>query len=113
MLRHLLPTKDGAKTRDAIGSDNPNARSAIGITEAGDIILAMVAQKPQKPLNSGISLTGLTDFLSSRGVVKAMNLDGGSSSSLYYDGRVVYGKVDKNGQEIQRSIKSVLLVKRI
>lgn len=103
--------QNGTKIRDAIGSESLNARSAIGITKAGDIILAMAAQKPQKPLNSGISLPELTNFLSNLGAIKAMNLDGGSSASLYYDGRVVYGRVDKEGNEIQRPIKSVLLVK--
>ena len=83
----------------------------MGITEAGDIILAMAAQKPQKPLNSGISLPELTDFLSKLGAVKAMNLDGGSSASLYYRDRLIYGRVDKEGKIIQRPIKSVLLVK--
>ena len=105
--------RDGKKIRDAIGSDSLNARSAIAITQTGDIILAMVAQQPQQPLESGISLTELTDFLSSLGAVKAMNLDGGSSSSLYYDGRIIYGKVDRDGRIVKRPIKSVLLVKQI
>ncbi len=100
--------QDGEKIRDAIGSDSLNARSAVGITSKGDVILAMVAQQPQ-PL-SGISLAEFANFLSSLGAVKAMNLDGGSSASLYYDGQAVYGRVDKEGNRIQRPIKSVLLV---
>jgi exopolysaccharide biosynthesis protein len=44
------------------------------------------------------------------GAVKAMNLDGGSSASLYYDGQAIYGRVDKEGKEIIRPIKSVLSV---
>ena len=102
--------QDGQKTRDAIGSDALNARSAVGITKAGDVILTMVAQQPQQPLNSGISLAELTDFLSDLGAVKAMNLDGGSSASLYYDGRGIYGRVDSEGNKIRRPVKSVLLV---
>ena len=102
--------RDGQKIRDAIGSDALNARSAVGITKAGDVILTMVAQQPQQPLNSGISLGELSDYLSSLGAVKAMNLDGGSSASLYYDGRGVYGRVDSKGNKIQRPVKSVLLV---
>ena len=105
--------QNGAKIRDAIGSESLNARSAIAITASGDIILAMAAQQPQQPLNSGISLAELTDFLSRLGAVKAMNLDGGSSASLYYNGRVVYGKVGREGEIIERPIKSVLLVEQI
>lgn len=102
--------ENGSRIRDAIGRDSLNARSAIAITKQGDVILAMVAQQPDKPLDSGISLPELADFLSSLGAVKAMNLDGGSSAALYYGDRTIYGRVDKEGNKIQRPIKSVLLV---
>ena len=102
--------ENGEKIRDAIGNDSLNARSAIAITDKGDVILAMVAQNPAQPLNSGISLPELADFLSSLGATKAMNLDGGSSASLYYNGQTFYGRVDKEGNQIKRPIKSVLLV---
>jgi exopolysaccharide biosynthesis protein len=102
--------KNGEKIRDAIGSESLNARSAVGISQDGDIILTMVAQQPEEPLNSGISLPELTKIMSNLGAVKAMNLDGGSSASLYYDGQVAYGRVDQEGNKIQRPIKSVLLV---
>jgi len=104
--------QDGKQIRNAIGSDSFNARSAVAITKAGDVILAMVAQQPAQPLNSGISLSELTNFLVSMGAVKAMNLDGGSSASLYYGDRAIYGKVDAKGNQIQRPIKSVLLVNK-
>ena len=106
----FIAYQDGEKIRDAIGSDSLNARSAVGITDNGDVILAMVSQQPAQPLDSGISLAEFANFLSSLGAVKAMNLDGGSSASLYYDGQAVYGRVDKEGNRIQRPIKSVLLV---
>ncbi|BAU66565.1 hypothetical protein STA3757_39700 [Stanieria sp. NIES-3757] len=101
----------GEKIRDAIGTTQPNARSAIGITAKGDIILAMVAQKPQSPSNSGMSLEQLADFLATLGVEKAINLDGGSSASLYYDGKTFYGRLDSEGNSIQRPIKSVIIVR--
>ena len=104
--------QDGKQIRNAIGSDSLNARSAVAITNAGDIILAMVAQQSDRPLNSGTTLSELTNFLSSQGAAKAMNLDGGSSASLYYDGRAIYGRVNAEGNKIQRPIKSALLVNR-
>ena len=103
--------QDGEKIRDAIGSESRNARSAVGITETGDVILAMAAQISDKPLDSGASLQELSDRLTDLGAVKAMNLDGGSSTSLYYGNRVIYGRVDREGKKIKRPIKSVLLVK--
>ncbi|GAB4533120.1 MAG: hypothetical protein Tsb0014_18170 [Pleurocapsa sp.] len=102
--------QNGAKIRDAIGFDSPNARSVIGIKNNGDLILVMAAQKPNLKGNSGISLPDLANFLVTIDVVKAMNLDGGSSSSLYYDSQAFYGKLDKDDNQVKREIKSVLLV---
>lgn len=106
----FIAYSNGKVIRDAIGSQGLNARSAVGITRDGDIVLAMVAQKPESPSNSGMSLTQLAEFLATLGVEKAMNLDGGSSSSIFYQEQTFYGKVDGEGKQIQRPIKSVLLV---
>lgn len=100
---------DNANKRDALGSNQPNARTAVGITRDGSIVLVMVAQKPSANGN-GISLPGLANFMKTLGADKAMNLDGGSSSSLYYNGKTFYGKVDLEGNPIKRPVKSVLLV---
>ena len=102
--------QNGEKIRDAIGNDSLNARSAIGITKEGDVILVMVAQDPNQPLDSGISLPKLAAEMSDLGVVKAMNLDGGSSASLYYGDRTIFGRVDREGKPVVRPIKSVLSV---
>ncbi|MEH1948071.1 MAG: phosphodiester glycosidase family protein [Nostoc sp.] len=100
---------DNANKRDALGSNQPNARTAVGITRDGSVILVMVAQKPSAPAN-GISLPALADLMKTLGADRAMNLDGGSSSSLYYNGKTFYGKVDLEGNSIKRPVKSVLLV---
>ena len=100
---------DNANKRDALGSNQPNARTAVGITRDGSVILVMVAQKPSAPAN-GISLPALADLMKTLGAEQAMNLDGGSSSSLYYNGKTFYGKVDLQGNSIKRPVKSVLLV---
>jgi Phosphodiester glycosidase len=101
---------DNANKRDALGSNQPNARTAVGITRDGSIVLVMVAQKSSVGSNSGISLPAIADFMKTLGVQKAMNLDGGSSSSVYYKGKTFYGKVDLDGNPIKRRVKSVLLV---
>lgn len=102
---------DNAKGRDALGSKQLNARTAVGMTSDGTIILLMVAQKPDAPTKSGMSLAAVADFMKSLGAETAMNLDGGSSSSLYYNGMSFYGKVDLDGNPIKRPVKSVLLVR--
>ncbi|MBD2521150.1 phosphodiester glycosidase family protein [Nostoc sp. FACHB-133] len=101
---------DNTNKRDALGSNQPNARTAVGITRDGSVVLVMVAQKLSAPANNGISLPALANFMKTLGADKAMNLDGGSSSSLYYNGKTFYGKVDLEGNSIKRPVKSVLLV---
>ncbi len=112
VVEGFIAYKDGKLIRDAIGINSLNARSAVGITQDGDIVLAMAAQRSDLPTSSGISLSDLADFLSTLGVTKAMNLDGGSSAALYHQDDVVYGRIDKEGNRIKRPIKSVLLVKK-
>jgi len=100
---------DGQILRDPLGIERPNARSAVGITREGSIILAMVAQQTEAPA-SGMVLQELADFLKNLGAEQAMNLDGGGSASFYFNGEAVYGKVDEGGDRVVRSVKSVLLV---
>jgi exopolysaccharide biosynthesis protein len=110
VVEGFVSYQDGKIIRDAIATTAPNARSAIGITHDGDIVLAMVAQNPESPKQSGMSLPELAEFLSTLGVEKAMNLDGGSSASLFFQGQTFYGKVDAEGNFIKRPIKSILVV---
>ncbi|RCJ19853.1 hypothetical protein A6S26_03720 [Nostoc sp. ATCC 43529] len=101
---------DNASKRDALGSNQRNARTAVGITDDGSVVLVMVSEKPSVGANSGISLPALADLMKNLGVKKAMNLDGGSSSSLYYKGKTFYGKIDLERNFIKRPVKSVLVV---
>jgi hypothetical protein len=100
----------GEVVRDPLGSSQPNARSAIGITRDGDLLLVMVAQNPDASTTSGLSLPALAAFMKAKGVEKAMNLDGGSSSCFYYKGKTVYGKVNEKGNPVKRELLSVLLI---
>jgi Phosphodiester glycosidase len=101
---------DAQSGRDPLGSGQRNARTAIGLTRDGQMIWVMVAQKSDASAN-GMSLVELADYMKGLGVEKAMNLDGGSSSSLYWDGKAFYGKGDGQGRWVLRSVKSVLLLK--
>jgi hypothetical protein len=110
----FLDEQNGVVIRDPLGSNQPNARSAIGITALGDLILVMAAQQPNKTdgaVDLGLSLNQLADLMRSLGATTALNLDGGSSAAFYYNGETVYGKVASDGTVIKRPIKSALVVK--
>lgn len=98
----------GELIRDAIGSKQPNARTAIGLKPDGSVVWVMVAQT--KVERSGMTLDELADLMKRLGATSALNLDGGTSSSLYAQGVATYGKRDEAGQPIKRSVKSVLLL---
>lgn len=98
---------EGQVIRDAIGSRQPNARSAVGITGKGDVIWVMVEQ--QSATKPGLSLPELADFMQQQGAESALNLDGGSSSSLVYQDQVIAGK-QWQGEPLIRPVKSVLIV---
>ncbi|WP_431630689.1 phosphodiester glycosidase family protein [Alkalinema pantanalense] len=100
--------RQGQVIRDAIGVEGRNARSAIGLAADGRVWLVMVAQSEP---TGGVSLRGLADLLRSLGADRGLNLDGGTSSALYFQGRKFEGKVDENGRSASRPVKSVLLVK--
>ncbi|KAM3099624.1 phosphodiester glycosidase family protein [Phormidesmis sp. 146-12] len=107
---------DSQNGRDPIGINQRNARSAIGLTDT-TIIWIMVAQT--KP-SDGMSLIELANLMKSLGVKTAMNLDGGSSSALYYRGKTINGKVDETGNRVKRPlagnskrpVKSALIIKQ-
>jgi exopolysaccharide biosynthesis protein len=100
--------KNGELIRDAIGTGQPNARSAIGLKPDGTVVWVMVAQTTAEA--SGMTLDELAGFMKRLGVRSALNLDGGTSSSLYVESRAIYGRHDEAGQPIKRAVKSALLL---
>jgi hypothetical protein len=93
--------------RDAIGSQVANSRSAIGITKENEILLVMIAQSQPK---SGVTLAELATLMKSLGAERAMNLDGGSSSAMVYDGKSMSGTVGEDGKAGERAVKSAIVV---
>ncbi len=99
---------NGQLVRDAIGSLQRNARSAVGLRSDGTVLLFMVAQR--EATGSGMTLAEFATFMQAQGVEQALNLDGGSSSSLVFEGEAVYGRLDAEGEPVRRPVKSVLVV---
>lgn len=106
----FLAVQNGTVIRDALGYAQLNARSAIGIMRDGSLLFVLASQRADAPTKSGLSLPELADFMKKQGVEKALNLDGGSSSALFYQGETFLGKVNQSGEAVVRPIKTVLLV---
>lgn len=98
---------DPKNNRDALGTTQRNARTAIGIKPDSTVVWLMVAQNAS---GGGMTLAEVREFMQNQGVETALNLDGGSSSSLYFQNQSFYGKRDREGNPIKRSVKSVLVV---
>jgi exopolysaccharide biosynthesis protein len=81
------------------------ARTAIGLKENGNLLLVMV-EGPQSTKSEGMNLAELADFMLSRGCKDAINLSGGHSSALYYDGMVVH-----SGLMEEKPVGNVVIIK--
>lgn len=57
------------------------ARTGVGVTKAGKLVLIATTYK--------VTLSQLGKAMKSRGVVDAINLDGGGSTCLYYKGKMI------------------------
>ena len=63
-----------------------NPRTAIGQRDDGAIV--MVCVDGRQAYSIGVSQKDVADFMLSYGVINAINMDGGSSTCMYYDGEV-------------------------
>lgn len=100
----------GEVVRDALGGRYGNARSAVGLKPDGTVVFVMAGQRLDAEGATGLSFDELADFLRSLGVTTALNLDGGSSSGLIYQGDAHYGRLNAERQPVLRPIKSILWV---
>lgn len=89
------------------------ARTAVGITKQGDLLLVTVDGLPKKKRDRkknessiGVSLEELSSLMLNLGAVDAMNLDGGSSSTMIVDNQVV----NKPTAGSQRRVSNAIVV---
>ncbi len=99
----LNDTAEGFSAKSGIRGVAP--RTAIGITAPGRLIM-LTADGRQKD-SVGLSLWELAALLKEIGVVEAINFDGGGSTTLVMDGKIINNPSDAGGQ---RSVSTSLLV---
>jgi Phosphodiester glycosidase len=79
----FVRTEADGKIVDSIGVNKPAARTAIGITKDGEqVMLVCVASKRQDEFSSGLTLAELATLMKGLGCVEALNLDGGTSTTM-------------------------------
>lgn len=94
------------KGQEVSRAKSSNPRTAIGIV--GENHYVFVVSDGRTSDSQGLSLYELAEFMQSLGVTTAYNLDGGGSSTLYFNGQVV-NQPTTNGKKIQeRSVSDIV-----
>ncbi len=111
---------DAGKIIDSIGSHKRAARTAVGVTHDNHILFFCVANKGQEEFSSGITLAELAKTMADLGCAQAINLDGGTSTTMvvaqrdfrdaisYHLNKVIAGnqeKMVKSGLMIQQCLQ--------
>ena len=89
-----------AQKLNAITGKNP--RTAIGYTSTNEFIMVTVDGREQSSV--GMTLGELARMMKSFGCINAMNLDGGGSSVMYVQGKVVNNPAQKGGIPISNAL---------
>jgi hypothetical protein len=83
--RQVVLDAEGEKFSKAFANELA-ARSAIGVTANGNVIIATVHSRLG---GGGASLTDIAQLMLQLGATQALNLDGGSSTTLYLGGQII------------------------
>lgn len=91
-------------------AENRHPRTAIAKFPDGKILLVAVDGRRPK-ISVGMTLQELAEFLRSLGAVDGINLDGGGSTTMFLDGRVVNNPSDAGGE--RRVGDAIIVTRRI
>lgn len=101
----LLITNGEPASSESLGS-GVNPRTAIG--QRGDGAVMMLCIDGRQVHSMGATYQDCIDIMLERGAVNAINMDGGSSTTMYYNGRYVN---KPSGEATSRLFPSVFLFK--
>lgn len=85
-----------------------NPRTAIGVLKDGTIIF--VVSDGRSNDSEGLSLLELAEFMKSIGCVTAYNLDGGGSSTMYFNGKVINNPTTSGRGTSERSVSDIVYI---
>ena len=87
-----------------------NPRTAIGYISENHYVLVVADGRTDE--NIGLSLLELAEFMKNTlGVSQAYNLDGGGSSTMYYNGEVINNPTTNGNTISERAVSDILYVK--
>lgn len=86
-------------------AETRHPRTAVAKLKDGKFLMMTVDGRSES--SGGLGLQDLAEYLLSLGAVDAMNLDGGGSTTMFLDGRVVNSPSDKEGE---RKVGDAILV---
>lgn len=85
-----------------------NPRTAIGVID--NLHYVFVVSDGRTSESTGLSLYQLAEFMKGLGVTTAYNLDGGGSSTMYFNGKIINNPTT-NGKTIQeRSVSDIVYI---
>ncbi len=90
---------------DRAMADNP--RTAIGVIDSNHFIFVVSDGRTEE--SEGLTLYQLAQFMQRLGVTTAYNLDGGGSSTMYFDGAVVNNPTS-GGRIKERAVSDIVYI---
>lgn len=85
-----------------------NPRTAIGIIDENHYVFVVADGRTSD--NEGLSLYELAEFMESLGVQTAYNLDGGGSSTMYFNGQIINKPTTKGSSIKERSVSDIVYI---
>ncbi len=98
--------RNGDSIKNFIGVENlhshwfvgKNPRTAIGFDKNGKRLFVVTVDGRQAGYSIGMTLAELSEFLKKEGAYKALNLDGGGSTTMVINGVIVNSPSDSTGE---------------
>ena len=85
-----------------------NPRTAIGIIE--DLHYALIVSDGRTDESTGLSLYQFAEFMQGLGVQTAYNLDGGGSSTMYFNGKVINNPTTNGNRISERKVSDIVYI---
>ena len=97
-----------SQTTEVAKSMNSNPRTTIGIISKNHYVF--VTSDGRTTESKGLSLYELANFMDSLGCTIAYNLDGGGSSTMYFNGKIINHPTTNGNKITERSVSDIVYI---